>query len=367
MEAKLIFAPLVRVSTERSERQGESLRTQHEQLSTAIASLGGEVYKWYEGQEHSTPDYERRILEELMADAQAGRFDAVIVADLSRWSRDNGRSKQDTRTLQDLGIRFFEGARELNLFDPAQAFILGMGVEVAEFFASQQSYKSVINRIARAKQGGPACGKRPYGRIWDKATKTWKIDPEKQTKIQKIAKLYLESDISWNVLGPMFGMNGASLHKTLCYRCGDEWEQQFISKRHGIDETVIIKIPRLLSEATIQAIRDKSEGRNSWDKKGQKHPYLFARIIFDAETGKALTGTCNSKGVRYYKPYLGCKHRYQVNADVLERAVLSELFEVIGCKTSLREAVFSGSPIGKVADKIRADLQTKMGERVQVE
>lgn len=361
-DRKMLFAPLIRVSTEQQKRQGESLRTQKEQLSKAVEALGGEVYKWYEGQEHATPEFERRILEQLMQDAQARKFDAVIVADLSRWSRDNGKSKHHTKILQKSGIRFFEGAREINLFDPTQAFVLGMGVEIAEFFASQQTYKSVINRIARAKQGGPACGKRPYGRVWDKEAKIWKADPEKQAKIQKIGKIYLESDISFNDLGPRFGMNGAALHKTLCHRCGDTWEQRFISKRHGIDETVIIKIPRLLPEETIQAIRKKSEARNSWDKKGQKHPYLFARVIFDMDTGKALTGTCNRWGQRYYRPYWGYINRYSINAAVLEKAVLEDLFLALGSKASLQQAVFDGHPMGKVADKIKVDLESKRSE-----
>ena len=66
----LLFAPLIRVSTEQQAKQGESLRTQKEQLSQAIQSLNGKIYKWYEGQEHATQDYERKILEQLMQDAE---------------------------------------------------------------------------------------------------------------------------------------------------------------------------------------------------------------------------------------------------------------------------------------------------------
>jgi DNA invertase Pin-like site-specific DNA recombinase len=364
---KMLFAPLVRVSMESQERQGESLRVQRDQLTRAVEALGGEVFRWYAGQEHGTPDHERRILEELMADAQERKLDAVMVADLSRWSRDNGKSKDYTKLLKKNGIQFFEGTTELDLFNPTHSFVLGMGVEVAEFFASQQSYKSILSRIARAKRGQPASGKLPYGRTFDKATGAWGIDEKKREKLQKLARIYLEADSSWNDLGPAHGMNGSNLQKILCHRCGDEWEQRFISKRHGIDETVITKVPRLLPEETIQAIRRKSEQRNSWDKKGQKHQYLFARVIFDLDTGKALTGTCNSMGKRYYKPYQGRANRYQVNADILEKAVLGELFQALGSKVSLHKAVFDGHPLGKVADKIKEGLGAKREELAQVE
>jgi len=364
---KLRFAPLIRVSMESSERQGESLRVQKDQLTRAIESLGGVIFKWYEGQEHATPDYERRILETLMQDAQARKFDALMVADISRWSRDNGKSKDYIKVLKKAGIRFYEGATELDLFNPTHSFVLGMGVEVAEFFASQQSYKSILSRIARAKRGLPASGKLPYGRTFNKSTGAWGIDEKKQAKLQKLARLYLEGDHSWNDLGPAHGMNGSNLQKILCHRCGDEWEQQFISKRHGIDETLIIKVPRLLPDDIIQAIRKKSEARNSYDKKGQKHEYLFARVIFDMDTGKALTGTCNSMGLRYYKPYQGRANRYSINAAVLEKAVLEDLFLALGSKASLHKAVFDGHPLGKAADKIKEDLESKRGELAQVE
>jgi len=369
MEAKLLFAPLIRVSTERQERQGESLRTQKGQLTQAVESIGGEVYRWYEGQESASPDYERRILADLMADAQARKFDAVMVADLSRWSRDNGKSKQYIKILQRSGIRFFEGAREINLFDPTQAFVLGMGVEVAEFFAGQQAYKSIINRIARAKQGHPSCGKKPYGRIWDKTTKTWTVDKKAQAKVREIAKLYLTEDVSWRALGERFGMNPSNLCKILTLRSGPDWEQEFISKRCGIKETISIKVPPLLPEEIIKAVQMKSRDRASWDRKSRKNDYLFSKIIFDKETGFALTGLTNSKGMRYYRPHhpdFG-KDRYQVNAEVLEQAILREFFEVLSTKESLRQAVFEGNPVGKIAAQLQAEQNQKREELTRVE
>jgi hypothetical protein len=49
MESNLMFAPLIRVSTETQERRGESLNTQRKQLESAIHSLGGKPYHWYAG------------------------------------------------------------------------------------------------------------------------------------------------------------------------------------------------------------------------------------------------------------------------------------------------------------------------------
>jgi DNA invertase Pin-like site-specific DNA recombinase len=54
--------------------------------------MGGIIpeYCWqYTGQEHATVGYERDKLNKLLQDSGKGIFDAVIVCDPSRWSRDN--------------------------------------------------------------------------------------------------------------------------------------------------------------------------------------------------------------------------------------------------------------------------------------
>jgi hypothetical protein len=53
MKNNLVFAPLVRVSTEVQARMGESLSTQRKQLEFAIKTLNGVIYKWYSGPEQS--------------------------------------------------------------------------------------------------------------------------------------------------------------------------------------------------------------------------------------------------------------------------------------------------------------------------
>jgi len=349
----LSFAPLVRVSTEKQEKRGESLNTQRNQLERAINTLGGKVYDWYAGQEHATPNQERHILEQLMRDATDLKFDAVIVADISRWSRDNGKSKEYVRVLKDHAIRIFVGTKELNLFNPTQSFMLGMSVEVAEFFAGEQAYKSIINRIDQARKGYPSCGKVPYGRIFDKQAGKWKVDEEARSKIEEIARVYLQEDIQFIELGKRFGMNPTNINKLLKRRCGDKWVQRFQNKNCGIDETIEIDIPRLLPEEVIHKIRAKSEARRTWDHASQKYHYLFSRIIFDKGTGYALSGL-PTRGKRFYRPYRGKGHLYTISADLIEKAVTDSLFEALSCNRAIMRAVFDGRKIDKVMEELKS-------------
>jgi DNA invertase Pin-like site-specific DNA recombinase len=264
----LRFAPLVRVSTETQKKKGESLKVQTEQLTEAIKSLGGTVApRLYKGQEHATPEQERKILEELIEDAKAHKFDAVMVADLSRWSRDNHRSKADLKILKSNGIRFFVRTQEYDLNDPVQGFMVGINVEVAEFFARQQAYKSQLSRITRAKRDIPTSGKKPYGRKWNKEKAKWELLPEAKEKIEVIAKEYLKEDIDFETLGKKHGMNGSNLHKILTKRCSDTWTIRFKSptqsKVQPYEEVTVKGVPRLLDEQTIRKIRAKCEARRT--------------------------------------------------------------------------------------------------------
>lgn len=129
---------------------------------------------------------------QLLSDASKDLFDAVIVYDPSRWSRDNRLSKDGLSILKENGIRFFCGATEYNLFDPQATLFLGMSTEMNEYFALEQARKSLLSRIARAKNNMPSTGRLPYGRSYDRKTNRWGIDSEKQQKIVWAADQYLQ-------------------------------------------------------------------------------------------------------------------------------------------------------------------------------
>ena len=76
----LRFASLIRVSTERKEKQGESLVTQRKGNERDVERLGGIIAEVYGGAEHATPGWEKGEVDRLLADAARKKFDAVIVA-----------------------------------------------------------------------------------------------------------------------------------------------------------------------------------------------------------------------------------------------------------------------------------------------
>ena len=46
-KSELRFAAFIRVSTERQEKEGESLRTQKTDIQKSVEELGGSIIAWY--------------------------------------------------------------------------------------------------------------------------------------------------------------------------------------------------------------------------------------------------------------------------------------------------------------------------------
>jgi DNA invertase Pin-like site-specific DNA recombinase len=364
---QLRFAPLVRVSSEKSEKKGESLRTQTAQLKQYAKSLGGVIPDtcWqYSGQEHATPGYERKKLDKLLEDARKGLFDAVIVADASRWSRDNQKSKAGLQIFRENGIRFFSGTIEQDLYSPEQCLFLGLAAEIGEYQAKTQSLKSIVNRVERARRGIPTSGNLPYGRTFNRDSGEWGIDPEKALIIQTTAKRYLSGE-KMSTIARSFGINHSSLWKTLNHRAGDSWECQFKDERVGIDETVTMKIPRLLDDETINAIRLRGKANKTYSHGIIKHEYLLSRMIFCEHCGYTLQAQTNKNGLKYYRHPKGRNRPCHVNkwvpAKQVEPAVLARIFQMFGDVERIEKAIKKATPNHAEIEALRQEAADLTG------
>jgi len=363
---KLRFAPLIRVSTEKQEQQGESLNSQKKQIFQAVEYLNGIIPQrcWkYSGQEHATPDQERQKLNQLLEDSGKNLFDAVIVCDASRWSRDNKKNKDGLQILRKNGIRFFIGSTEYDLYNPEQTFFLGMAAEIGEFQANQQSFKSLINRIERAKRNIPSAGKLPFGRTYDRKSYKWGIDPEKKRQIEYAANQYLNGESLLEVAKKL-NMNHPNLAKLLRERCGDTWPIEFHNHKFNVHETVTLTIPRLLPQNTIDAIHDKARANQTFTHGQRKHKYLLGRMIFCGHCGFALFGQANHNNRLYYRHprNRGCENFNSIPAVEIEDPVVAHLFEIFGDRAKMEQAAKEAIPNLKEIKQLRVQFELNTQE-----
>jgi DNA invertase Pin-like site-specific DNA recombinase/vacuolar-type H+-ATPase subunit E/Vma4 len=362
---QLRFAPIIRVSTEKQEVQGESLEVQKKQIIHYVETLQGTIpdYCWqYKGQEHATPQYERTMIKKLLEDSSKDLFDAVIVSDPSRWSRDNLKSKEGLNVLKANGIKFFVGTTEYDLYNPTQNLFLGMSAEIGEFQAMEQSRKSIMSRIERAKRGIPSAGSIPFGRLWDQKT-GWAVDSEKKKLVEQAAKRYLAGE-GIRQISASIGMPFPTLWKYLTKIPSSTWTLHFNNERLNISENVDMQIPPLLDEATIAAIKERANASRTYLHGEIKNQYLLSRMIFCARCGYTMFGTINTKsGKRYYKHAydngVKCDFKKYVPADELENSVLIHIVHTFGDPERIQKAVERATP-----DMARLEELTKEKEQL---
>lgn len=356
---KLRFAPLVRVSSEGQEKKGESLRTQTKNLQQDVNDLGGGITRWYSGQEHSSVDDERMILDRLLDDAQQNLFDAVIVSHIDRVGRDSLKSKTTQKILRDNGIRFFVRKQEFDLDDENDCLFLGLQQEIAEYFSKRQTRDAVRNRIERCKRNVPANSTLPYGRTFDRKTETWGIDPMRKEAVEKAVQRFLAGESMENIAKTMpphgtcgrnakkVGVSRMSLNTLFRKNLGTEWVIDFKPKKvKSIRETITLTVPPLIDDLkVIQRVQERIELNKRYQGKAQ-HEYLLQSMIYCADCGYALTGQ-SQLGYRYYRhPRYGCdpKPFTSIRADEIENKVWHGLGSIFKSGDALKEAIQSAYP-----------------------
>lgn len=371
------FAPLIRVSTEQQERKGESIRTQRRQIEAAVKAVGGVIPEYcqdkYSGQEHATPSYEREMLANLLEDASHGLFDAVIVVDPSRWSRDNRTSKEGLEILRRNGIRFFIGTSEHDLVNPDSRLMLGMFAEMNEYYAANQSLKSIVNRIERAKRGMPVAGKLPWGRTFtyspDRKTGEWGLVDGAKEDIEWAAREYLAGK-SMVKIAPKIGLKSVQLSKIFRERASDIWMQSYNSPKHNISEEIPTKVPRLLDEVVILAIRERAKKNRTYKHGAIKYEYLLRRFVFCAECGYALMSQTNHNKRKYYRHppkgsrVKGCSDRFWARVDQLDEAVMAHLFHMLGDMPAIEQAMERAVPSGEEVRQMKREQERFESELV---
>ncbi len=299
----LRFAALVRVSTEAQEQKGESLRTQRKQLIEAVNRFGGHIPDdgWYSGQEHSSAGYEHKILKKLLADSATGKFDAVIVTDLSRLGRDMLTSVGALDELSQNRIKVYDANGEISLGTSIGRLNVNLQTAIHQYFVDQNTEKSLANKRELAKRGWPLTKSLPHGRRV-KAAKDksgyaeWEVDPVAYEQVQRLWKMYVEEGHCFEKIERLTGIDRTQVRKLLLFGCGDTWVQTIKG------EAFPVKVPPLLTNDQIQATRLRAKSNQQF--KRSRYPYPLTGYVRCAVCGDAMTGQSSNHqtNLRRYCP-----------------------------------------------------------------
>lgn len=373
---KLRFAPLVRVSSEEQSKKGESLNTQTKDLTRDIKELNGVVYKWFSGQEHSSPGDERKIFDSLLRDAEEGKFNAVIMHRVDREGRDLLKTLKALELFRKHDIRFFVRRQEFDLHDENDVLMLHVQHVIAEYTNKRYSKDAIQNRISLAEQGRLPVPCPPYGRIYDKEKREFSLCPVKQKAVEDACKRYLNGESIYKICKTMppysdkraqckeMGISPTALLRIFRHRLGDKWTISFQPKLFPkIREEITITIPRLVdvdTEAQIQRRLDMNRCKGG----KRVHSYSLQGFVYCSKCGHKLTGQLQGGGKRYYRhpTRRGCDPRpfNGIPADLLEKKVWEEVGAVFTTRKCWEKAVLGAFP-----DKVEKGTMKKEEKRLQ--
>ena len=158
--------------------------------------------------------------------------------------------------------------------------------------------------------------------------------------------------------------------KILTKRAGTDWDVRFRSAKLNIDESIVIKVPALLSDETIAAIVTKGLCNKTFTHGQLKNEYLLGRMTFCAKCGNAMFGQTNHGNRRYYRHPRGrkdaCNPGLWVPAKQLEDAVMVNLFAMFGDIERLEKAVINATPDASRLDMLQSRLAAIGGEMAKV-
>lgn len=404
------FALYARVSTEGQKDDGHSLEQQRTDAQGAINREGGELVKVYSTAESAMGKEVRPAWEQMLRDAAARKFDALLITDDSR----EARNPIDVERLRDVflkhRIELYMGGRWVDL--RSSAVRIGRLVKAV---SSQDETNSRLDtsarvRIEQAAMGFATSGGFPFGRsvglrlegtskVWEtNANKeaVWHFDPEAKRYVATAAKLYL-TGLSWErvaeqVVWPADKPTSPTSMRANTVRrrvmeSGGVWEQRFLLRGNLVERFDAIKnrkrvrfegdeaivstpVPALLDETTLARVRVKSENR--YFARAQGKTNALSRILRCGNCGSSLNirhhKTDGSIRVSHQPKMLaGCSSSF-LRYEPVELSVLAWLSDTLKdtkqVEAAVRQALEAQVPD---AEELRQELADLRRERKKAE
>lgn len=157
-------AGYVRVSSE-MQLEGHSLAAQRRAIEEACAAEGHTLVEVYadEGVSAHTDVIARRpAFARLLADAERGRFDVVMVHELSRWARNGGVCRETLTRLGRADVGFVSLLERMDFTSPVGKMTLAVMAASHELSSDLLAQHVTKSLAERARQGLPV-GLAPFG------------------------------------------------------------------------------------------------------------------------------------------------------------------------------------------------------------
>lgn len=178
MKKSLNIGAYLRVSTDKQVQIFEgSLDTQKYRMNEFVNNKNkeqkqwGQIVEFYVEEGYSAGTDKRPAYRKMMADVASGKINLILVADISRLSRNNYDFGLLLKTLESYNASYLSMKEQFDTTTPSGRLMINMVVSMAQFEREQTSERVSINCNSRAMRGYVSGGRVPLG---------YEVNPEKK-------------------------------------------------------------------------------------------------------------------------------------------------------------------------------------------
>jgi len=321
----------VRVSTEEQAVNGDSLRTQREELTNYALKNGFHIYGIYEDDGFSATNLKRPELQRLLKDVEQNKINRILITKLDRLSRGVRNYYKILDTLDEHEVYWQTIFEKYDSSTANGRLHINIMLSVAENESAQTSerIRSVFKTKIENKE--LIAGKIPIG--LKKENKKLIIDEDKKQIVLDAFKFYKETTSAYHTFQKLdLKYPDLQLNYMRTYRI-------LTNKLYiGIKETKYGDIenfcPSIIDNTTFentQSLLQKNARKKSLNN---TEGYLFQGMLKCAECGYTLGGKFYSKNVESSRYYYICKRHLlslkcncstNFNEHKIEKKLLQEL------------------------------------------
>ena len=342
-------AAYARYST--SNQTENSIEYQLEKIRQYCADHNIQISATFTDEAQSGTNTDRPGFQAMVAAAGRREFEAVVIYDVTRGSRDVGDWFTFRKSMMMLGVQVISATQNLGDLTNSNDFLLellSVGLGQREVLETRQ--KSMAGVAVKAKQGAFLGGVAPLG--YDIVNGKYVVNPGEAAVVRRIFELYGAGE-SYNVIldavagatgkrGQPLGKN--SLHSILkneryigVYTWNKRQVKLFRKWAGGRPNPNCVRlegiIPEIIDKETWERVQERMNDNKRNASNKAKRNYLLSGLIVCEQCGAAYVGhtSTNSKGYETRRYICGNRYRTRtcdapnLNADEIETFIVSQL------------------------------------------
>lgn len=380
MQAAAAYA---RYSTDH--QTSSSIEYQMRKITEYCDKNGIEIVRRYADEAYSGTNMNRPAFRQLCEDARSHAFQAVVIYDITRGSRDISDWFSFRKEMAVIGVQVISVEDNIgDIMNPSSFLQEFISVGLGQHHVLVSRQKSMDSIATKAKTGVFLGGVPNYG--YDIVDGQYVINHAEAAVVRKIFSMYSSGSSYEQILekiGTVYGKRGRPIGKnSLHYILKSE---RYIGvytwcKRHvkimgkwagGVPNENAVRIegaiPRIIDDETWERVQRRMNNRKNRAANKAKRDYLLSGLIECTECGAAYVGhtSTNTKGYSTRCYICGNKYRTHtctaknINADDIETAVVQNV------KMYLLGLDFEKMAV-EIADRINSASPDLKEERIEL-